>query len=362
MKRLIKEVGDVVMILIILTEPYPLDAVRRVFVRCAVVLVPLSVLFIKYYPAIGRYYHRWTYQVAYSGVTTNKNSLGLLAMVGGLFLAWQLAEAGPPRSRWRRVVSSGPEAAVFVMCLWILNIANSATALIAFVVGIVVFILARTFFAGASVKATTWAVAAVVLVGLVMLSLSDLRGLFTEGVGRRSDLTERTDIWAAALALPTNAIIGAGFGSGWLTPAGVALSQQRGFLSHSHNGYLETYLNGGLVGLALLIGVLSLAVVQAARHLAARTSAGAFYVAFVLAGVVYNFTEVTFNRGNAVGLLLWLIALSSPTLPLARHDVAQVDWRSRRSARAHFVRGDRTRRPRAQPSRSVRTRAVSRTR
>lgn len=356
LKRIIRDLGDVLMILIILTEPYPLDALKRVFVRCTLVLVPLSVLFIKYYPEIGRYYHRWTYQVAYAGVTTNKNSLGLLALVGALFLYWHIADSGKSLTRWQRLVKAGPEVGVFLLCMWLLNIANSATAVACFVLGILVLISSRTLFIGASVKATVSAIALVVSLGVVALAASDLRALVTQGLGRRPDLTERTDIWAGALALPINPLFGAGFSSVWLTSEGLALKDRIGGLAHAHNGYLETYLNGGFVGLALLIGILSLAAVQAGRHLFAKTAAGAFYVAVVLAGVVYNFTEVTFNKGNVIGFLLWLIALSAPTLVLVRRDVGHLDRRSSRSTRASPVQANRNvLRPPGRGARNVRS-------
>ena len=38
------------------------------------VLIPVSVLFIKYYPDLGRYYGRWDYHTFYCGVTTNKQT------------------------------------------------------------------------------------------------------------------------------------------------------------------------------------------------------------------------------------------------------------------------------------------------
>lgn len=324
-KRLIRELGTVVSILIILGEPNPIDAVRRVFVRCVVVLVPVSVLLIKYYPQIGRYYSRWPpWGAAYSGVTTNKNSLGLVAMLGALFLLWHMIELWKGgRTRWQRLASIGPEAGVFLMCLWILSIADSQTSVVSFTVGLVVFLACRTVLAGTPVKVTVGAVVVIGVVGAVGVQTSAMRGVVATSVGRNESLTTRTDIWAAAVALPTNPVVGAGFSSVWLTPYGLALKEVFGpSLTHSHNGYLETYLNGGSIGVALLIGVLLSAALQAARHLRAKTSAGAFYVALVLAGVVYNFTEVTFNNGNGLGLLLWLIAMSNPEVLF---DAARVD-------------------------------------
>ena len=325
LKRIIRELGTIVMILVVLTETNQLDAVKRVFVRCALVLVPLSMLFIKYYPAIGRNYHRWTHQVQYNGVTTNKNSLGVIAMLGGLFLLWHIAEQKKGVTRWQQFVSVWPEACVIGLCVWILYIANSATALACFLLGVVLFLTGRTVFNGASVKATVGVTALVGLGALMGLLMSDLRGFVAGNLGRDSTLTTRTEIWEAALSLPTNPIVGAGFASVWLTPEGWALRERIGGLAHAHNGYLEAYLNGGAIGVTLLVAVLFTATLQAGRHLAARTRAGAFYVACVVAGLVYNISEVTFSNGNAVGLLLWLIAMSGPHALLVRGSVGQLE-------------------------------------
>ena len=77
--------------------------------------------------------------------------------------------------------------------------------------------------------------------------------------------------------------------------------------------------------MTLLVAVLFTATLQAGRHLAARTRAGAFYVACVVAGLAYNISEVTFSNGNAVGLLLWLIAMSGPHALLVRGSVGQLE-------------------------------------
>jgi len=54
-KRWIKDLGNLVMVLVILSEKDPVQAVKSVFLRCAFLLLPLSVLFIKYYAEFGRY-------------------------------------------------------------------------------------------------------------------------------------------------------------------------------------------------------------------------------------------------------------------------------------------------------------------
>src|SRR5438128_6993337 len=50
LKRWIKDVGNVVMVLVILTERKPIEAIRSLFAKCTYLLIPTSVLFIKYFP------------------------------------------------------------------------------------------------------------------------------------------------------------------------------------------------------------------------------------------------------------------------------------------------------------------------
>src|SRR5213596_2588735 len=59
-KRWIKALGHPVMALVVLTEPDPEEAVKRLMKRCAYVVVPASILFIKYYPQLGRGFDPWT--------------------------------------------------------------------------------------------------------------------------------------------------------------------------------------------------------------------------------------------------------------------------------------------------------------
>lgn len=57
-KRWIRSVGDVAMVLVIITEPNWTDALKRILTRIGFVLIPLSILFIRVYPALGRAYSR----------------------------------------------------------------------------------------------------------------------------------------------------------------------------------------------------------------------------------------------------------------------------------------------------------------
>jgi len=153
-----------------------------------------------------------------------------------------------------------------------------------------------------------WLVCGLLVASFIVVANSGLRGTFAGALGREGSLTERTDIWKDALDLKTNPLVGAGFASVWLTPSGSALVKEYGVLAHSHDGYLETYLNTGLIGLILLLGVLFTAGRNSVRELSRGGVLGHLFPALFVSGVIYNYTEVTFNNGNIVGFSLWLIA------------------------------------------------------
>ena len=56
LRRWVKALGDPVMVLVLCTDPFPVHAITAALKRCGYVLIPLSVLFCRYYPSWGRYY------------------------------------------------------------------------------------------------------------------------------------------------------------------------------------------------------------------------------------------------------------------------------------------------------------------
>src|SRR5712692_8385454 len=69
-KRWIKGLGHPIMALIVLTESDPAEALTALMKRCAYLIVPVSILFIKYYPELGVYYDQWT------GIPMNRGIAG----------------------------------------------------------------------------------------------------------------------------------------------------------------------------------------------------------------------------------------------------------------------------------------------
>ena len=67
--------------------------------RSAYVLVLLSILFIKYYPQYGRGFDTWSGLGTNCGVATNKNELGYVCMIFGLFFFWNLLQGFKIKNR-----------------------------------------------------------------------------------------------------------------------------------------------------------------------------------------------------------------------------------------------------------------------
>ena len=127
-KRWIRSVGDISIILLIITEKHPLEALNKLLTRIGFILIPLSILFIRFFPNLGRAYSRggspmWT------GVGTDKNALGMICMLFGVSLLWRgliVFSSDDRKYRTRRLVSIG---ILFAMILYLVLVVNSQTAL-----------------------------------------------------------------------------------------------------------------------------------------------------------------------------------------------------------------------------------------
>lgn len=132
-KRWIKAVGDLVMALVIVTDPQPVAALRRIFSRVGFVLWPLSVVLIRW-TDIGRVYDPAGGPMN-TGVTTNKNTLGLILYIISIGAVWNvrslLVDKKAP-NRTRRLIA---QCALLGLGVLLLQMAHSTTSIFCFTVG-----------------------------------------------------------------------------------------------------------------------------------------------------------------------------------------------------------------------------------
>jgi exopolysaccharide production protein ExoQ len=311
-KRWSKAIGDLVVVLIVLTDPQPLAALKRLFSRTAFLLIPISVLLIKYYPDLGKEYKMSGLPV-YIGVTGHKNELGMTCLVLGLGCLWQFLGAYQNRTdpgRTRRLVAYGT---VLVMALWLFHMANSMTSLSCFIMaaGLMVSTRIRYF------RQRPWPIHLLVA-GIIVASISTLflglGGVALQEMGRDPTLTGRSAIWNLVLNMAGNSWFGAGFESFWVGQRFVAVKDFFGgyALNEAHNGYIEVYLNLGWVGAVLLGTLIVTGYRKALIALRQDQEAGWFkFVLFVVA-VVYSFTEAGFRMRTPIWIAFLLATIAIP--------------------------------------------------
>jgi exopolysaccharide production protein ExoQ len=312
-KRWIKILGHPVMVLIVLTDPVPVEAVKRLIKRIAYVLVPLSICFIKYFPEWGRGFDAWTGQGYNSGVSTNKNELGCLCLIFGIFFFWNILQAFKIKDRKARRKELILNIGFFALNWWLLMSASSATSLVTMLLGIAVMYLAGL------PMVNKRHIGLYVIGGIVLFALLEpVLGIYAtvvKGLGRNLTLTDRTDVWKAVLPLQTNPIFGMGFESFWLGKRLDALWAQFAFHPiQAHNGYIETYLNLGCIGIGLLDGQFVGTFQKIQRDLVYRFEIGRLRFAFLLAIILYNYTEAAFATVNFVWTMFFLIAVDYPSV------------------------------------------------
>ena len=82
--------------------------------------------------------------------------------------------------------------------------------------------------------------------------------------------------------------------------------------NQAHNGYLETYLTLGLIGLFVLVGWIIATFRKIRLELLGNFEFGRFRLGLLLAAVVYNWTEAGFKTLHPVWFVFYLIAIEYP--------------------------------------------------
>ena len=300
-----------IMALIVLTEPDFDEALTRLMKRCAYVVVPVSILWIKYYPQLGVSYDDWSGAQITNGIAGGKNGLGADCLILGFFFFWYLLQVWRTERNTQRRNELRLIAGLLILILYLLRLSHSATATIGLFVAIlvVVFVGIRPTikkFIG------TYTLATVVLLAAAELAFG-ISGRLSESLGRGSNLTGRTPIWEAALKFQANPIIGAGYDSFWIGERRARIAE---FFKWSpggaQNGYLDAYLELGLIGLSLLIGMLIATFWKTRRELFRNFEWGRYRLGFLAALVLRGCTESYFKTASALWFVFFIIALEYP--------------------------------------------------
>jgi O-antigen ligase len=141
-----------------------------------------------------------------------------------------------------------------------------------------------------------------------------INGALAGLVGRNSTFTGRTDLWTILLGMHTNLLLGTGYESFWLGPRLQVIWGKFAVVNEAHNGYLEIYLNLGLIGLFLLCGFLIASYRTICKRLASPSSFGSLSLALWTVLLFYNMTEAAF-KGSQLMWITFLLGAISVRIP-----------------------------------------------
>jgi O-antigen ligase len=300
-KRWVKAIGLFVMVLLLLTDEDPAEALRWVFRKTALLLVPFSILLMKYYPQFGRGYSMSGVQ-QFTGVTGNKNMLGALCFIYGVYFVWDLLALR------RGIFSEGRRAAMIdfgmlLLIAFLLHKANSATSLICFLSGSALLI----FMEMPSIKRNIGRFGVHLVAFLLLFGALDVMFGLGEAVvkalGRDMTFTGRLEVWHQVLSMAENSAVGSGYDSFWLGKRAERMWDIYAWrINQAHNGYIEIYLNLGMIGLMLVFVLVLTSYKNILLKMTSDHTMGSLRMALFLTALLYNFSEAAFKIG-----IVWFV-------------------------------------------------------
>jgi exopolysaccharide production protein ExoQ len=336
-RRWIRSVGTLIMVLVVLTEPSPLESISALLRRCYFIVLPLSIVSIKYFRGIGVAYDYTGNTEMWVGLTNHKNNLGQVAMSSGLFYCWSIFR------KWRRITIV-LDLLLVLMSVWLLRgsgTSQSTTALVGFGLS-VILLLGLDYVKKNTIFVSQYAIVGVLVVvcsaGLIELTVealfeSTLSSVSLTAMGRDETLTGRTGLWNDILANASKQpLLGVGFGAFWVGPIGYDLYPLSNWSkvtpgwrpNQGHNGYLDVYVELGLVGIMLLSGVIVTAFKHVLKQMTTDFDYAKLRVVYLIIILLNNITESSFLKGTHSLWFLFLLfainvrSVSHSTSPASR--------------------------------------------
>lgn len=311
LKRNIRQLIALVMAFVVFSEREPWQAVESILRRTAYVLVPFSVLLIKYFPHYGVEFGRWSGDRMWVGVAMQKNGLGRVCIVAIIFLLWTLYRRKkgmePPVSKRQNLADWG----ILLMALILLlnpdgkTSATSIVALGAAVAGYCGLLWCRR-------RRIVPGVGLIVVVMMVLIGFGiglpfsggSIGSGFNEALGRNSSFTGRADTWMELVPIAMeHPVLGCGFDGYW-TPMTRAVHG----MSNAHSAYLEVFNELGIIGLILFASFMLSFARSAWKMLAVDYERGSLCLCYLVMALLHGTTESSINSfaGQLSGLLLFL--------------------------------------------------------
>jgi O-antigen ligase len=144
-----------------------------------------------------------------------------------------------------------------------------------------------------------------------------------EASGRDMTLSGRTDLWNDLMAIAADSpIFGVGYGSFWIGNTHNLWDRHFWRPTQGHNGYIDVYLELGIMGLFLLGGVVASSYKRIMKLFIDNFEMAAIRFVWLIVILIHNFTESSFLRGTVDMWFIFLLAVIN--IPLMRNNVDSV--------------------------------------
>jgi len=144
---------------------------------------------------------------------------------------------------------------------------------------------------------------------------SSLSSVTLDETGKDATLTGRTELWTDILSIAAkNPLLGVGYGNFWIGDREYDL-----WIKHiwtplqGHNGYIDVYVELGVIGIFLLIAVLVATFQNIGKSLLEDFDYGSLRLALFIMILVHNMAESSLLRSNHnLWFVFLMIAISIP--------------------------------------------------
>lgn len=244
----------------------------------------------------------------WKGILSDKNSLGIVMATGAVSMFYLvLTPSGRRRDQAYWFLG-------FLLCAGLLYLSQSRTGWIAAMIGLIACLAGRSMYRRPPIGLVILSWIVLLGVPLVLFVLSDL-GTFTELVGKNATLTGRVELWRVVLPYGAQKPwLGYGYGAFWIAKS--PLTQEIWSIlnsykpPHAHNGWIETYLELGLVGCAVVALQMFQILINAVRAtLGGRDVDAPYLLMIVVMMLLFNMVEADLIRAPA---LFWPFLIIGP--------------------------------------------------
>jgi exopolysaccharide production protein ExoQ len=333
-KRYIKAIGNVLIALIIVTDRNPEKAFNVIIKRLSIILIPLSVVFYKYFPEIGRIYHRYSGELMITGVTTNKNALGTLCLITSIFFissnyySWKDRKMNTEISIFNTSVSDTLteegmllskkieyliNTFIFASSIWLLIASNSSTPDVCLIIGLIMMVILGFKWVRKDIKLFKKIMLTLfVFCSIFIVIFFDVFHLAINMTGHQETFWGRVSFWPELIKISNGTILfGVGYDSFWLGER-LELIWSRYWWkpTEAHNGYVEIFLELGLVGICFYIIVFIASINKIFKNIEQRMpNSNLFMILFIMI-ILYNITETAFKGTHIMWFMFLLISIN----------------------------------------------------